>query len=393
MAVLAIANAFVVLGILDAGTLDEKLETQASKLKKKMALPDLDLSLTKATFWLASTRGPAEPDLKRVPLATAACGVRFGDSSHNLSIDWATITPVGIVLRNRGFEIRHSHGEERPVRLSYEVTDNFGHSYSCRSEWSVSGGPRQPRDGILTRYSMSETIAEPYFEGVEWLEFRANNGESQRVPVPSLPDLEVGKSEGSLPTPAETYLDWLFPPFHTYSLSSAKCGTLGIVMAVADALLAVGALEAGGEILQRIKGDIRPAALPQIPRKDPGEASNEVMGQAAGLAVRLPLEHAFAVLEGIRVSDDIAQIHLYGYPWTSGNHWPVDVPCLKVIAVDDLGIEYVAKRDQWKPHDGNEANGTFTLWPPLEPRTRSIKIIVRTLWESAWVDVPLPGRN
>lgn len=47
--------------------------------------------------------------------------------------------------------------------------------------------------------------------------------------------------------------------------------------------------------------------------------------RAAGhreLVVRLPLEHAAAVIERVSARDELVSIQLYGHPWVMGEYWP-----------------------------------------------------------------------
>ena len=42
----------------------------------------------------------------------------------------------------------------------------------------------------------------------------------------------------------------------------------------------------------------------------------------AGLAVRLPLRQATAVIESITADEDLVSVQLYGHPWVIGEYWP-----------------------------------------------------------------------
>jgi hypothetical protein len=39
-----------------------------------------------------------------------------------------------------------------------------------------------------------------------------------------------------------------------------------------------------------------------------------------------------------------------------------------------------------------EGNGTFWLWPPVDPQARQLRVTVSTLWEAAWALLGIPGR-
>jgi hypothetical protein len=59
-----------------------------------------------------------------------------------------------------------------------------------------------------------------------------------------------------------------------------------------------------------------------------------------GLIVRLPLEHATAVIESVFAQGELVSIQLYGHPWVMGEYWPMITPCFQVRAVDDAGNEH-----------------------------------------------------
>jgi hypothetical protein len=119
--------------------------------------------------------------------------------------------------------------------------------------------------------------------------------------------------------------------------------TAAIVAAVADALLAVGALPPDSAVLTGITDRVRrdwhldlsdrQQALMQ-PWADPGQ------GSGADLAIRLPLERATAVLESITAREDMVSVQLYGHPWIFEEYWPLIAPCFRVTAVDDTGVEH-----------------------------------------------------
>ncbi|HLQ56156.1 MAG TPA: hypothetical protein VK162_18040, partial [Streptosporangiaceae bacterium] len=83
-------------------------------------------------------------------------------------------------------------------------------------------------------------------------------------------------------------------------------------------------------------------------------------GEQLGLAVRLPLEHATAVIEGLSVHADQVSIQLYGHPWVMGEYWPMAMPCFDVRAVDDAGLEHQAwPAGNWRGSAANEGSGGF----------------------------------
>jgi hypothetical protein len=249
-----------------------------------------------------------------------------------------------------------------------------------------------------------EFLAEPVRGGgsaVRWLELSAG-GETPPVRFEISPPgvVPTGTARPPWPTPAECYLDQLAPPDREWSIGSFETGTVeldtaAIVAAVADALVAVGALPPDSAVLTGITDRVRPdwrLALSDrqlaltAPWADPGQASG------AGLAVRLPLGPATAVLESITAREDMVSVQLYGDPWIFDDHWPLIVPGFRVTAVDDAGVEHEGGRGNWTGSQAHEGSGTFWFWPPVGPRARQLRVTVSTLWEAAWALVDIPGR-
>lgn len=96
------------------------------------------------------------------------------------------------------------------------------------------------------------------------------------------------------------------------------------------------------------------------------------------------------MIEAITAHGDLVSVQLYGYPWVTGEYWPMITPCFQVHAVDDTGGE----------HDGLRGSGSgspegsyeFTFWPPVAPAAKRIRVTVSTLWEAAWAEMDIPGR-
>jgi hypothetical protein len=129
----------------------------------------------------------------------------------------------------------------------------------------------------------------------------------------------------------------------------------------------------------------RQRALTQ-PWADPGAASG------ADLAVQLPLGQATAVLESVTAREDMVSVRLYGFPWIFTDHWPLLVPCFRVTAVDDTGVEYEGGLDNGSCSPAHEGSGAFWFWPPVGPQAEQLRVTVSTLWEAAWALVDIPGR-
>ncbi len=67
-----------------------------------------------------------------------------------------------------------------------------------------------------------------------------------------------------------------------------------------------------------------------------------------GLAARLPLQHATAVIESVSAQGELVSVQLYGHPWVRGEYWPMITPCFEVRAIDDAGDEHEGMAGGWQ---------------------------------------------
>ena len=294
-------------------------------------------------------------------------------------------------------------GLANKVVSGLSVTDDLGRGYRLQPEGWRTG---QRGDGQPGRTFEGDVLAEPEpganpstpGAAVSWLEFAAGSEPPVRVPVRTAAGVPTGPAEPPWPTPAECYLAALA------SVTSMSIGaddrtveldTAGIVAAVADALLWVGALPPGSALLSG-KASTGPATGWQEQLKYQWgrrayQRARTHKPERAGLAVALPLRRATAVIESIAALDDYVSIQLYGHPWVSGEYWPMIAPCFQVRAVDDTGAEHEGVRGSGG--GAPESSFEFSFWPPVAPEARWIRVIVSTLWEAAWADVDIPGRS
>ena len=227
----------------------------------------------------------------------------------------------------------------------------------------------------------------------------AAGGAPGRVALPSPAQIPVGRGDPPWPTPAECYLAALAL---VTSISIATSGTVAeagpeetarIVATVADSLIAVGALPVTSTLLREFpaSGPGWHAALAhRWGRRAHERADRFRAAEHRRLAVRLPLEHATAVIESVSAQVELVSIQLYGHPWVMGEYLPMITPCFQVRAVDDAGNEHEGMPGDWQGFPGNEGSGNFWFWPPVPPARKSIRVTVSTLWEAAWADIELP---
>jgi hypothetical protein len=416
----AVANAFVVLGLLPAARAEEILAAQrpvleAAGFRVGREIGELGINPGARSFHAARAAVLDSP--RQIPLAVAAGPVRCRLRRHDLAITWATLTPEGIQLRYHG----DARDGDRDVAgaLVREITeditelsiaDDTGRTYRVPVANVPSGISGRCLASGETRWTPEgELLAEPVRgeagsrggrPAVRWLELSAGSGPPVRVEISPAAVVPTCTTQPPWPTPAECYLDQLAPPDRDWSVGSFETGTVeldtaAIMAAVADALVAVGALPPDSAVLTGITDRVRrdwhlalsdrQRALME-PWASPGSASG------ADLAVRLPLARATAVLESITAREDMVSVQLYGHPWIFEECWPLITPCFRVTAVDDTGAEHEGGPDNSTGSPAHEGSGAFWFWPPVNPQARQLRVTVSTLWEAAWALVDIPGR-
>jgi len=415
LSVEAVANAFVVLGLLSAARAGEILDAQQPALEAagfRVGREIGELSVNPGAHDLAEARAAGRESLRQIPLAVGAGPVRCRLRRHELAITWATVTPEGIQLRYLG-DARDGDREVGGV-LAREVaediaelsiTDDAGGLYRVPAA-NVPGGI----SGYCTASGETRWIPEGEFlaeavrgggSAVRWLEVSAGAGTPPvRFEISGPGVVPTGTGRPPWPTPAECYLDQLAPPDREWSIGSFETGTVeldtaAIVAAVADALVAVGAVPADSAVLAGITDRVRPdwhLALSDRQRELTQPWADPGAGSDADLAVRLPLGADTAVLESVTAREDMVSVRLYGSPWIFADHWPLILPCFRVTAVDDTGVEYEGGLDHgsWSP--AHEGGGAFWFWPPVGPQAQQLRVTVSTLWEAAWALIDIPGR-
>jgi hypothetical protein len=417
----AVANAFVILGLLAASRAEEILAAHRAVLQEA-GFPLLagrtirELSVSPAARDLQEARVAAPGSLRSIPLAAAAAPVRCQLRGHDLLITSATVTPEGIWARYHGDaregdgDEARSWGEEITGQIrELSITDDTGRTYLVSAgkvgghvsgRRLASGGTLLVPEGTLLAVPASEAGSRGGPLAVRWLEFSTGSGQPARVEVVSSAAVLTGTTQPPWPTAAECYLAQFAPPARDWSLGSFASGTVEletgtIVAAVADALVAVGALPPDSAVLtgitDRVRGDWRLGLSDrQLALLDPWDGPERA--SSAGLAARLPLTQATAVIETLTAHEDMVAVQLYGHPWVLGD-WPVITPCFRVTAVDDNGTEHEGEpRNASTSISTREGSGTFWFWPPVGPQAKQLRVTVSTLWEAAWALIDIPGR-
>jgi hypothetical protein len=404
----AVANAFVMLGLLPGARAEEILGQYRPELEAKgfrLGVLTGELSVRPGAYGYQDALAVSRADLTGIPLAVAAGPVPIAFGGTDLVLTLATLTPGGVKLRLRavipepGQPLRELPGQRfaAEVRSGLSVTDDLGRAYRLQPvTWGDAPGEpgrRRWRGEVLVETQSAGPAAGG---AVRWLEFAGAESQPVRVDVPAPVAAETGPAEPAWPTPAESYLA---------ELASARSVTIAtgedsveldvakIVAAVADALLWTGALPPDSAMLSdRVAPTPRwQEELAELWGRQAHLRARDHEPERAGLAVALPLKRATAVIESIAAQGELVSIQLYGHPWVSGEYWPMIVPCFAVRATDDTGAEH-----EGMPGSGGgrpEGSREFWFWPPVPPAAKRIRVTVSTLWEAAWAELDIPGRS
>ena len=408
LGVMAVANAFVMLGLLPEPLAEAILAEHLSALERQgfgdhwgVTTGELTVRPGAHGYWQSRAAGPA--GLREVPVLVAAAGVRCPNPVAEVCFEWVKLTSTGLRVSFRvtaddpGGISPPADAAMRRATSEISVTDDTGRSYDLAAEdvgWSRVW-ERQEQEWHGRVLVDPDPARSP-----GWLEFTtATGGASGRVALPPPAPVPVGTSAPLWPTPAECYLADL-ATVTSYSIStSGSEATAGpedvaqIIAKVADSLLAVGALPVTSTLLRESPADRTPAwqgPLTNRWRRRAHTAAHFEPGEHRGLVAHLPLEHATAVIESVSAQGELVGVQLYGHPWVWGEYWPMIAPCFRVRATDDAGNEYTGMPGDWSGFPGDEGTGSFFFWPPVPTARKSMRVTVSTLWEAAWAELELP---
>ena len=401
LGLMAVANALVMLGLLPEARAEAILAEHRSALER-VGIANVGAELTVRPgaheYWQSRATGPV--GLREVPVLVAAAGARCPTSVAEVCFEWVKLTSTGLRVSFRATAADPDpgacppapHVSMRQAMSEISARDETGRSYEPTVEpvgWSRGTGNRQEWHGqVLVDSAPARAPA--------WLEFAPGGAGARRVDLLPPAEVPVGASEPPWPTPAECYLAEL-ALVTSYSIGEATVGpeeTAELVATVADSLLAAGALPVTSALLGEVPASRAPAwqrpLVSRWGRRAHQHAAEFRAAEHRGLAVRLPLEHATAVIESVSAQGQLVSVQVYGHPWVMGEYWPMITPCFQVRAVDDADGEYVGMPGDWQGFLGNEGSGSFFFWPPVDQNRKSIRVTVSTLWEAAWADIELP---
>jgi hypothetical protein len=408
LGLMAVANAFVMLGLLPEPQAEAILTEHRLALERKgfdntwgVTKGELTVRPGAHEYWESRVAGPG--GLREVPLAVAAAGVCCPTSVAEVCFEWVKLTASGLQLSFRATAPAPRGSSAAPhvamgqAMSQISLTDDAGRCYDLIPEavsWSGRKDGQEWRGHVLVALDPAPELA--------WIELAPTiGGVPGRVALPPPAQVPTGTSDPPWPTPAECYLAELCA---VTSISIGTSGTVAkagpeetaeIIATVADSLMAVGALPVTSTLLREASGkgsDWQMRLANRWGRRAHRQATKFRAVENRGLAVRLPLEHATAVIESVSAPGEPVSIQLYGHPWVTGEYWPMITPCFQVSGVDDAGNEHQGMPGGWHSSPRHEGSGSFWFWPPVRQNCKSIRVTVSTLWEAAWADIELPAR-
>jgi hypothetical protein len=378
----AVADAFVILGLLSVSEADEVLREATATLSAR-GLRDVRLGIRSevADYGQLSQRG--RDGLSWLPHAVAAGPLRLTSKSAEICVEWLRLSHAGLRLQ----VVATRAGPEMPPRhvalalADLSIADDTGTSY--RMYWDGGTGNEAVWVG--------DVVGEPAPpQDVTWFELSAVGCAARlRIVVPAPLHLQVGTAAPPWPTAAESYLALLResdPP-----TAVARSRGRDAAAAVAEALLCVGAIPADSPLLPRALGRVKRSRHPVLPTTWPSPVRRSTPpDMRLAICQALPFANAAAVVEGLSGWSRDIQVHLYGWPWTHSGRGPTPVPAFTVQAIDDLGGEHHGRPGRWRSYAAGESGGDFTFWPAMPAKVRRLRVVVSTLWEAAWADIDLP---
>jgi hypothetical protein len=384
----AVANAFAMLGLVSA----EGAEAAMTQASRALGLRRAGGSEAGAGprpacgYW--DMRAQGRHALAWIPRAVAAGALRFSVAAADLRCDWFRTARAGLRFQVQAAAV----GQQPPSRYAgmalaeLSAVDDAGHSYRLRWDGGRGSG----------RLWIGEVVAEPMSaherpDDVAWFELAAADGPAARVVFAPPPATSVGPAAPPWPTPAESYLAWLSRQDPAPELG--RGGGRQVVAAVAEALVSVGAMPAQSPLPPPILGRHERPSHPGLPLTWPHPVRlGTPPDLQIALGAALSFEHAAAVIEGLSVWGEDIQLHIYGWPWVQGQHWPAAVPSFTVRAIDDLGQEHQGQAGNWRRYGAGEGHSEFILWPAVPRCAGRLRVVISTLWEARWADIELPSR-
>ena len=359
---------------------------------------ELTLRPTSAYGFQAARRRPME-SLAQRPARVAAPGARVVLPECEVLVEWLVVAPGGV--RGRAVITTSVNGglSAGQLEVGMPCVDDKGSAHELRARAGQRGvivTPPPETGAAATTAWIS--VEPPLSVAAEWIELRPPDGPPVRIDLEPLATRSCGRSEPEWPTPAEWFLDALMPAADTehdatFGVGLDTTGALQVASAVADALLAIGAIPAASPLLsghlRHDRGWQNELTSRYRARAHQAFAAASQPRRVAAVGVTVPLAHSVGVFDAIVVQDRDVWMHVYFFPDAQGEYWPVSFRPWQVTATDDLGHQYrTVPATYWALPD-HEGSGDLWLWPPLDPSASTLRLTVSTPWEAAWTEVPL----
>ena len=223
--------------------------------ERGVSIGELTLRPTSAHRFQAARRRPFESLVHR-PASVAVPGARVSFLEFDLSIDWLVVAPGGV--RGRG-TISTRDGRLLPMRdpeVSVPCVDDNGRRYDLQLTGVGSGCGSSP---LRRQRPPRRALGSPRTR----LLIRQLGGSTPQPPGSSPLHIDLrppraalsGQAEPDWASPGEWFLAALLPDTHgaepgaTFGIGLDAAGARAVGAAVADALLAVGALPPGSPLL------------------------------------------------------------------------------------------------------------------------------------------------
>jgi hypothetical protein len=378
----AVANAYVMLGLLDEPTADEVLTaTREAQAVRGLRTHGLSVRSGAHDYWQLRSRG--RDGLSWTPRAVVASRLQLSLAAADLQFEWLRVSHGGVRFEVQATATAGELPPRHPGLALADVllADDTGRRYQMY--WDGGSG----HSGMW----VGDVVATPEPPAdVAWFELRApGSGAASRVVVLPSPPIQAAITDPPWPTAAESYLALLSAQDPPPAIRSGH--RRHVAAAVAEALFVVGAIPAHSPLLLRALGRDKRSTHPVLPMTWPRPVRRTTPpDRQVSLCATLPFTGAAVVMEGLSAWGEDVQLHLYGWPWVDGERWPMAIPSFTVRAFDDLGGEHQGRPGSRRDYGGGEGHGDFTLWPAVPARVRHLRIVVSTLWESASADLDLP---
>jgi hypothetical protein len=328
----AVANAYVMLGLLTESKADAVLEPASEALTAR-GLPGSWLSIRSGAhdYWQLRSRG--RDGLSWIPRAVAISSAHLAAGSADVRFEWLRLSHAGL-----RFQVQATAaGEGLPQRhaglalADLSLADDAGHPYQMY--WDGGSGNNTLWVGDVV------ALPEPP-DDVAWFELRAiGSAAALRVLVPAPLPIQVGTADPPWPTAAESYLALLSAQDPPQAIGRSRGGH--VVAAVAEALFLVGAIPAHSPLLPRALGREKRSSHPVLPKTWPSPVRRATQpDMRIAICAALPFSDAAVAIEGLSAWGEDIQLHVYGWPWVHSERWPMAIPSFTVRAIDDLGDEH-----------------------------------------------------